>query len=127
MNCLALWIVAGVVVAADKPAPLEKSWYSPHELLPILAARDDIRWAMPEMLAGPGLGRRRRLAQGGPRRRVQAVGPRLDRGERRRWSSTAPMTRRCGAGPRRLSAAVAMRSPPRGSWAGSAMRGRCPR
>src|SRR5262249_36850457 len=32
--------------------PLEKAWYSPHELLPALAQRDDIRWAMPETLTG---------------------------------------------------------------------------
>src|SRR5262245_52797307 len=52
MNCLTMLIVAGVVAAPDKPAPLDGAWYSPHELLPRLATRDDVRWAMPEMLAG---------------------------------------------------------------------------
>src|SRR5262245_17980758 len=32
--------------------PLEKAWYSPHELLPLLASRDGIQWAMPETIAG---------------------------------------------------------------------------
>jgi HEAT repeat protein len=35
-----------------QPATLEKAWYSPHELLPALAARDGIKWALPEALAG---------------------------------------------------------------------------
>ncbi len=41
-----------VVLAPAQPAPLENAWYSPHELLPALAARDGIRWAVPETLAG---------------------------------------------------------------------------
>src|SRR5262245_21048347 len=52
MHCLTLLLVAGVVAAPDRPAPLDRAWYAPHELLPLLAARDDIRWAMPDMLAG---------------------------------------------------------------------------
>jgi HEAT repeat protein len=36
----------------EKVGPLDKAWYAPHELLPALARRDGIRWAMPEMLAG---------------------------------------------------------------------------
>src|SRR5262245_21240183 len=39
---------------AQPPAsvPLDTAWYSPHELLPVLAARDGIQWALPETLAG---------------------------------------------------------------------------
>jgi len=35
--------------------PLEKTWYTPPELLARLAERDGIRWAMPETLAGRAL------------------------------------------------------------------------
>src|SRR5262245_9587007 len=52
MSPLTLLLVAGAVAAPAKPAPLDKSWYAPHELLPLLARRHDFRWAMPEMLAG---------------------------------------------------------------------------
>src|SRR5687767_9336615 len=38
--------------ALDRPAPLERRWYTPHELLPSLAQRDGLRWAMTESLAG---------------------------------------------------------------------------
>jgi HEAT repeat protein len=48
MNALLLL----VAIAPGQPAALEKAWYSPHELLPALATRDGIRWAMPEALAG---------------------------------------------------------------------------
>ncbi len=48
MNALLLL----VALAPVQPAPLEKAWYSPHELLPVLAARDGIQWAIPETLAG---------------------------------------------------------------------------
>src|SRR5262245_15200614 len=47
MNSFAV-LVAAVTVSA----PLEKAWYAPHELLPVLARRDGIRWAMPQTLAG---------------------------------------------------------------------------
>src|SRR5215470_10692538 len=50
MNCLAFLMMAVALPGATEP--LAKSWYSPHELLPALAARDGIRWAMPETLAG---------------------------------------------------------------------------
>lgn len=40
------------ILGQDRPAALGKAWYSPHELLPALARRDNIRWAMPETLAG---------------------------------------------------------------------------
>jgi HEAT repeat protein len=49
MHSAALLVLT--VCAWPEPA-LEKAWYSPHELLPALAARDGIRWAMPETLAG---------------------------------------------------------------------------
>src|SRR5438309_5458856 len=52
MNPLFLLLVSVAVAAPERAAPLEKAWYSPHELLPALAARDGIRWAMPETLAG---------------------------------------------------------------------------
>ncbi|HJZ58086.1 MAG TPA: HEAT repeat domain-containing protein, partial [Gemmataceae bacterium] len=39
-------------VALTAPAPLEPAWYSPHELLTALSARDRIDWAVPEMLSG---------------------------------------------------------------------------
>src|SRR5262245_62073358 len=39
-------------VSISQPGPLEKAWYAPHELLPALARRDGIRWAMPETLSG---------------------------------------------------------------------------
>ena len=48
MNALLLL----VALAPAQPTPLDKAWYSPHELLPALAARDGIRWALPEALAG---------------------------------------------------------------------------
>jgi hypothetical protein len=51
MNPLPLLLLA-VSVVPERAAPLDRAWYSPHELLPILAARDGIRWAMPETLAG---------------------------------------------------------------------------
>jgi HEAT repeat protein len=50
MNYLTFLMI--VVAVPDGAEPLEKSWYSPHALLPALAARDGIRWAMPEALAG---------------------------------------------------------------------------
>ncbi|MEX0703121.1 MAG: HEAT repeat domain-containing protein [Planctomycetales bacterium] len=44
---------AGPVPAElSKPVALERGWYSPHELLPILAEKANLRWAMPETLAG---------------------------------------------------------------------------
>jgi HEAT repeats/PBS lyase HEAT-like repeat len=52
MNHLAGLVVVLHVAALDGSAPLEKAWYSPHELLPALARRDGIRWAMPEVLSG---------------------------------------------------------------------------
>ena len=51
MNAL-LFLFALSPAQPPAPAPLEKAWYSPHELLPALAARDGIRWALPEALAG---------------------------------------------------------------------------
>ncbi|MBI1913426.1 MAG: hypothetical protein HYS12_01520 [Planctomycetes bacterium] len=48
MNHLAVLLVLVSVAAPDRPRPLEKAWYSPHELLPALARRDGIRWALPE-------------------------------------------------------------------------------
>jgi len=38
--------------AADTHKPIAKAWYSPAELLTLLAERDGIRWALPESLAG---------------------------------------------------------------------------
>src|SRR5262249_49010916 len=52
MNPLAALFIAATVSAADRPAPLARGWYAPHELLPALARRDVLRWAMPETLAG---------------------------------------------------------------------------
>jgi HEAT repeat protein len=52
MNHLAALVLAFGVAGPEQPNPLEKAWYSPHELLPALALRDGIRWAMPETLAG---------------------------------------------------------------------------
>src|SRR5438309_10081174 len=52
MNPLFLLLVSVAVAAPERAAPLEKAWYSPHELLPALTSRDGIRWAMPETLAG---------------------------------------------------------------------------
>jgi hypothetical protein len=51
MNLAAVLLLAGLA-AAEGQAPLAKAWYSPQELLPVLAERDGLRWAMPEMLAG---------------------------------------------------------------------------
>ncbi len=48
MNALFLVVALGPA----QPAPLDRAWYSPHELLPVLAGREDIRWALPETLAG---------------------------------------------------------------------------
>jgi hypothetical protein len=48
MKLLALLIVAGLAAAPKRPAPLKKTWYSPRELLPVLAERDGIRWAKGE-------------------------------------------------------------------------------
>lgn len=45
-------------VAAQEPkreASVETAWYTPAELLTALARRDDIRWALPETLAGRAL------------------------------------------------------------------------
>ena len=36
-------------------APVEKAWYTPPELLTVLAQRDGVRWALPETLAGRAL------------------------------------------------------------------------
>ena len=36
----------------DKSGPIDKAWYSPPELLALLAERDGIRWALPESVAG---------------------------------------------------------------------------
>jgi hypothetical protein len=52
MNHLAALVVACSVAVPERPAPLDKAWYSPHDLLPLLAARDGIRWAVPQTLAG---------------------------------------------------------------------------
>src|SRR5262249_24281642 len=52
MNHLAVLLVAVSVAVPARCEPLEKAWYAPHELLPALAGRDGIRWAMPETLAG---------------------------------------------------------------------------
>src|SRR5262245_31409925 len=52
MKLLTIFVVALSVAVHGQAAPLEKTWYSPHELLPALARRDGIRWAMPETLAG---------------------------------------------------------------------------
>ena len=51
MNTLLL-VVALAPAQPPVPGPLEKAWYSPQELLPVLAGRDDVRWALPEALAG---------------------------------------------------------------------------
>src|SRR5436190_15221047 len=47
--------MATAVAIPDAAAPLEKSWYAPAELLTLLAERDNIRWALPETLAGRAL------------------------------------------------------------------------
>src|SRR5262245_36886162 len=52
MNHLAVLVATLTLAVPERPAPLDKAWYSPHELLPLLARRDGIRWAMPETLAG---------------------------------------------------------------------------
>ncbi len=39
----------------DRPGRLHRAWYTPHQLLPLLAERDGLRWAMPETLAGLAL------------------------------------------------------------------------
>src|SRR6516162_3197853 len=56
MKYLTVLFVAVVAITAlavpEQAKPLEKAWYSPHELLPALATRDGIKWAMPETLAG---------------------------------------------------------------------------
>ncbi len=51
MNALFLFVAFST---AQPPGlvPLEQAWYSPHELLPVLAGRNDIWWALPESLAG---------------------------------------------------------------------------
>src|SRR5262245_2401713 len=54
MNALPFLLVALAPAEPAAPAPIEKAWYSPHELLPALAARDGIKWAMPETLSGRG-------------------------------------------------------------------------
>jgi hypothetical protein len=46
---------AEAAAALDRAAPLDRRWYTPHELLPRLAERDGLRWAMPETLAGLAL------------------------------------------------------------------------
>jgi hypothetical protein len=46
----------GLVGFPCTPAAAQgRAWYAPHELLPQLAPRDGIRWAMPEALAGRAL------------------------------------------------------------------------
>jgi HEAT repeat protein len=45
-------LLAAVLAVPEKAAPLDTMWYSPQELLPALATRDGIRWALPETLAG---------------------------------------------------------------------------
>src|SRR5438046_722701 len=35
-----------------RDVPLEKAWYTPAELLTVLAQREGIQWALPETLAG---------------------------------------------------------------------------
>ena len=52
MNHIAVLVVALSIAAPDQSKPLDKAWYSPHELLPALAERDGIRWAIPQTLAG---------------------------------------------------------------------------
>lgn len=42
----------GAAVDLSRPVAVERGWYTPHELLPILAEKAGIRWAMPETLAG---------------------------------------------------------------------------
>ncbi|KKK78717.1 hypothetical protein LCGC14_2840750, partial [marine sediment metagenome] len=48
-------VAAGSESAHDRPGPLPRQWYTPHQLLPALAQRDGIAWAMPETLAGLAL------------------------------------------------------------------------
>jgi hypothetical protein len=45
-------MVAVSAASHGQATPMEKAWYSPQELLPALARRAGIRWAMPETLAG---------------------------------------------------------------------------
>src|SRR5262245_53942539 len=52
MNNLVILLVTLTVAVPEQAKPLDKAWYSPHELLVALAERDGIRWAMPETLAG---------------------------------------------------------------------------
>jgi HEAT repeat protein len=52
MCCFAALLIAALPVPAKDAAILEKKWHSPHELLAVLAARDGIRWALPETLSG---------------------------------------------------------------------------
>ncbi len=52
MTCLAVLAAVLAVAAPDRPATLEKAWYSPPELLAELVRRDGIRWALPQTLTG---------------------------------------------------------------------------
>src|SRR5450631_262477 len=52
---IATFLVDPLVASAQVPKPLEKAWYTPAELLPALAQRDGIQWALPETLAGRAL------------------------------------------------------------------------
>lgn len=51
MNVATILVVL-VAAAPGQTSAIEQAWYSPHELLPLLAARDGVQWAMPETLAG---------------------------------------------------------------------------
>src|SRR5262249_41911412 len=52
MNHLTALVVLAGLGVPERPGSLEKAWYSPHELLPVLARRAGFHWAMPETLAG---------------------------------------------------------------------------
>ncbi|MEX0715299.1 MAG: HEAT repeat domain-containing protein [Planctomycetaceae bacterium] len=59
-SLIAITTLAGSTAFAEEAPPpdltvpvgVETGWYTPHELLPIIAEKAKIRWAMPETLAG---------------------------------------------------------------------------
>jgi hypothetical protein len=56
-STLVLLLMASPVLAAQpkRDVAIEKAWYTPIELLTLLAERDGVRWTLPETLAGRAL------------------------------------------------------------------------
>jgi hypothetical protein len=50
-----VWAATGPDDAFQQPVTVERGWYTPHQLMPVLAATTPSRWAMPETLAGTAL------------------------------------------------------------------------